>query len=123
VETKEQLPPAEFQQVEAWPPGLNRDAMTADAIAVLSWLLSSATWTLLAQTVTPLLGRSPLLIASGLFSAVIELPELEDLLVLALDRIPDYLGEPREDGLPFRLNDGDRRTLAALRGALAGAFG
>ncbi len=118
METTEQLSPVEHQQEQAWPPGLNRAAMTADAEAVLSWLQSNAMWTSLDQTVRPLLGRSPLQIVSGLFSAVIELPELEVLLALALDRLMAYRGAME----PFLLAEDDRDALAALRGAALGAF-
>jgi hypothetical protein len=102
---------------------LNRDAMRADAAAVLSWLQSSVTWTLLDQTVTPLLGRSPLQIASALFSAVIDLSdvELDTLAWLVVGTVGRYV-EPEHQGI-IPLDDPERAALAALRAALAGAFG
>jgi len=103
-------------------PSPNRAAMRADAAAVLSWLQASVTWTLLDQMVTPLLGRSPLQITSGLFSAVIDLPDvtLGALGWLAMDHASWCMGESAE---PDCLQDDERAALAALRGAVAGAFG
>lgn len=116
------LPPAEHQQAPRWPRGLNRDAMRADAAAVLSWLDQSATWTLLDQTVTPLLGRSPRQIASALFSTVIELedPELFALAWLAIDHLGLYL-EGRS-GLPAPLEGDEPEALTAFRGAVTRAI-
>lgn len=108
-------------QPEAPPSGLNRDAMRADAAAVLSWLARSETWTLLDRTVTPLLGRSPVQICSGLFSAVIELPDetIRDLAWLALDHLGGYVDETGLPGVaPLDLGDEDREALAAFRGAV-----
>lgn len=116
-----ELPPAQYQHSEAWT-GLNRDAMRADAAAALSWLGQSAPWTLLDQTVTPLLGRSPLRICSALFSAVIDLPD-EELAVLVW-LLVDRLGAYAEDyPAPLGLGDDELAAIAAFRGAVAGAFG
>jgi len=104
-------------------PSLNRAAMKADAAAVLSWLQGSATWALLDLMVTPLLGRSPLQIASGLFSAVIELSddELNTLAWLVVGTVGRYVETEHQGTIP--LDDPERTALAALRAALAGAFG
>lgn len=96
--------------------GLDRQAMKADAAAVLSWLRTSERWTLLDQLATPLLGRSPLRIAFELCSAVIDLPDEElDLLVwLVLDRSLAYLGQAPARSLEAH----ELEALAALRGAV-----
>ncbi len=100
------------------PLGLNRAAMRADTAAALSWLQASEIWTLLDQMVTPLLGRSPLRIASAASSAVTELPaeDLEDLLWFVVDHALGYLGVQAPATSP------PPPALAAARAALAGTF-
>jgi hypothetical protein len=96
---------------------LDREAMKADAAAVLLSLQSSERLTLLDQLVTPLLGRSLLRIGFDLCSAVIDLPDahLEALAGLLVDRGAAYLGA--RPAAP--LDAAELEALAAFRGAVA----
>lgn len=92
----------------------DREAMKADAAAVLLWCQRNETLTLLDQMVTPLLGRSLQRIVFDLCSAVIELPdaEIEALAGLMIDRGAAYLG------LTTARPADEARVLAALRDAI-----